>query len=262
MNAAELLNKVNRKNKWDEMPVFCFTSDIDWASEAVLEMFFQNIPLEFLKLTTFVTHHSDIIEDLYQNKKLDRGIHPNFLPDSSHGNSFREVIETCKTFAPETIGSRSHRLFEVTDTAHLLKNEYGILYSSNMITTLGAGIRPLLHESQLIQLPIFLEDGSYLYNGLGLDITSYLSYFETPGLKIISFHPMNIVFNTPHISWMRQIKDSMTRESFNTINCEFVKKTKNNTIGIANILSEIINFAQRKNYPILSLNEIYYLTIQ
>ena len=262
MNTAKLVDKVNRKNIWDDMPVFCFTSDIDWASEAVLDMFFHDIPLEPLKLTTFVTHHSDIIERLYQNKKLERGIHPNFLPDSSHGNSFREVIETCKTFAPEAIGSRSHRLFEVTDTAHLLKNEYGILYSSNMITTLGTGIRPFLHESQLIQFPIFLEDGSYLYNELGLDITSYLNYFETPGLKIISFLPMNIVFNTPHISWMRQIKDSMTRESFNTINCEFIRETKNNSIGIANILSEIINFVQRKNYPVLSLNEIYYRTIQ
>ena len=131
MNTAKLLDKINRKNIWDEKPVFCFTSDIDWASEEVLQTFFQNIPLEEIKLTTFVTHQSDIIENLYQNKLLERGIHPNFLPDSSHGNSFWEVIETCKTFAPEAVCSRSHRLFEVTDTAHLLKNEYGILYSSD-----------------------------------------------------------------------------------------------------------------------------------
>ena len=262
MKTAELLDKVNLKNVWDEKPVFCFTSDIDWASEAVLELFFQDVPLDYLELTTFVTHHSDIIEHLYQNNRLDRGIHPNFLPDSSHGNSFREVIETCKTFAPEAICSRSHRLFEVTDTAHLLKNKYGILYSSNMITTLGTNLKPLLHESQLIELPVFFEDGTYLYNELGLDITPYLNYFETPGLKIISFHPMNIVFNTPYISWMRQIKDSMTRQSFNTIDSEFIKKTRNNHKGIANILSEIINFVQQKNYPVMSLNEIYHFTIQ
>ena len=262
MKTIELINKINRKNLWDETPVFCFTSDIDWASEEVLQTFFQNIPLEEIKLTTFVTHQSDIIDNLFKNKKLERGIHPNFLPNSSQGNSFEEVIESCKQFAPEAIGNRSHRLFQVTDTAHLLKNKYGFLYSSNSITVLGTEIKPLLHESQLIEFPIFLEDGTFLYNDLGLEINSYLKYFETPGLKIISFHPMNIVFNTPYIQWMRQIKDSMTKESFNVIDNEFIEKTKNNKQGIANILSEIINFVQRKNHPILFLNELYYKTIE
>lgn len=262
MDNIDLLRKVNCKNYWDETPVFCFTSDIDWASEDVLYSFFESIPMEYVKLTTFVTHHSDIIENLYKNKKIERGIHPNFLQGSSHGNSFPEIIETCKKFAPEAIGTRSHRLFEVTDTAHLLKNKYGFLYSSNVITSLGVYLRPLLHESQLIQMPIFLEDGTFLYNDLGLDINPYLKYFETPGLKIISFHPMNIVFNTPSIPWMRQIKDSMTRESFNEIDTGFIKKTKNTKKGIGNILSEIINFVQQKNYPVLFLNKIYHQTIE
>jgi hypothetical protein len=74
MDTIELLHKVNRKNHWDETPIFCFTSDIDWASEDVLHAFFENIPIEYTKLTTFVTHHSDIIENLYKNKKIERGI--------------------------------------------------------------------------------------------------------------------------------------------------------------------------------------------
>ncbi|MDR0368202.1 MAG: hypothetical protein LBH82_03560 [Bacteroidales bacterium] len=262
MNIIELLNKVNRKNIWDEEPVFCFTSDMDWASEAVLSIFFQEIPLEEMKLTTFVTHLSEIIENLYKNQQIERGIHPNFLFGSSHGNSFREVIETCKTFSPEAVGSRSHRLFQVTDTAHLLKNEYGFLYSSNVINVFGTKIKPLLHESQLIEFPVFFEDGTFLYNDSRLKIEPYLNCFETPGLKIISFHPMNIVFNTPCIQWMRALKDSMTREAFHTIDADFIQKTKNNSSGIGNILSEIVNFVRRKNYPVLSLNEIYYKTIE
>lgn len=29
-----LLNRINAKHIWDKMPVFCFTSDIDWASDS------------------------------------------------------------------------------------------------------------------------------------------------------------------------------------------------------------------------------------
>ena len=36
-----LLEKINRKQIWEEMPVFCFTSDVDWASEDVMKEYFQ-----------------------------------------------------------------------------------------------------------------------------------------------------------------------------------------------------------------------------
>ena len=31
----ELLERAAGPHEWDERPVFCFTSDIDWASETV-----------------------------------------------------------------------------------------------------------------------------------------------------------------------------------------------------------------------------------
>ena len=130
---ARLLGKVAEPHIWDEQPVFCFTSDIDWASEAVIEREFQLLPLDLLKLTVFVTHKSQAIEREFLAGNLQRGIHPNFLPGSSHGDTFREVIETCLTFAPEATCTRSHRAFAVTDTEHLLHNEFHFKCSSNII---------------------------------------------------------------------------------------------------------------------------------
>ena len=261
-NMAVLVEKLTQPHIWDEQPVFCFTSDIDWASEAVIDNFFHKMPLDLLKLTTYVTHASKIVERYYREGKISRGIHPNFLPGSSQGNNFREVIETCLSFAPEATSTRSHRAFDVTDTAHMLKNDYHIKNCSNTITTLAPCISPFWIESKLLQIPVFLEEGSFLYNNLGLSIQPYLKHFVAPGLKVISFHPMNIVFNTPYIAWMRQIKDSMSREEFNNITPEMIEKKQNSEAGAYDLIMEIVELCQKIQAPILSIDEIYQQTIK
>ena len=254
---VEMLKRAAAPHVWDERPVFCFTSDIDWASEAVIGDYFQRLPLDLLKLTAFVTHRSKIIQQEFEAGRIRRGIHPNFLPGSSHGDSFREVIETCLSFAPEATCTRSHRAFDVTDTAHLLHNEYHIRCCSNVFTTLAPRIRPFWIESQMLQVPIFFEDGSFLYNNLGLTIQPFREFFTSPGVKVISFHPMNMAFNTPRIDWMRQIKDSMSREAFNRIDEETIRQRKNRERGVFDVVMEIIDLAQQIQAPIMSLDEIY-----
>ena len=208
----------------------------------------------------FVTHRSEVIERAFLAGRLQRGIHPNFLPGSSHGDSFREVIETCMAFAPEATCSRSHRGFDVTDTAHLLHNDFHIRCCSNTITTLTPKITPYWLESKLLQVPVFFEDGSFLYNELGLSIEPYRQYFTAPGIKVISLHPMNMVFNTPRLAWMRQIKDSMSREAFNHIDAEMIERCRNRERGIFDTATDILNLAQQLNAPILTLDEIYQQT--
>lgn len=257
----ELLEKAAGPHIWDEQPVFCFTSDIDWASEAVIADYFHRLPMELLKLTVFVTHKSEIIEREFLAGNLQRGIHPNFLPGSSHGDTFREVIETCVSFAPEATCTRSHRAFAVTDTEHLLHNEFHFKCSSNIITTLTPNITPFWLESKLLQVPVFFEEGSFLYNRLGLSIQPYLKFFTSPGLKVISFHPVNMAFNTPEIAWMRQIKDSLTREEFNHIDADMIQRKRNREKGAFDLVMEIIDLTQKLNAPILTLDQIYTQTI-
>jgi hypothetical protein len=258
-----LLNKVNQEKRWNTEPVFCYTSDIDWASEEVLKVFFEELKSIDICPTLFVTHRSETIETNFQSGRFDRGIHPNFLQGSSHGSSFKEIVETCISYAPESECFRSHRLFDVTDVTHILKENYGFKYVSNLGTILQKKISPILHESGLIHYPIFFEDGTHLYNNLDLNIQEYLDYFQSPGIKIISFHPMNFVFNTPHIKYMRSIKDSMSREKFNSISKDFIKQHKNSkTPGISDTVKEIVNFVNQNNYKVMSLKEIYNETIR
>lgn len=253
-----LLIKVNLKYIWDEEPVFCFTSDIDWASEDVLKEYFIIVNKYNIKPTLFLTHQSAVIDVNFLNKKIERGIHPNFMNNSSHGDSYKDIVENCIKFAPEAYGFRSHRAFDVTDITHLLKESYGYKYVSNQITILQQYIRPILHESGLINFPVFFEDGTHLYNKLDLDFNNYKKLFISPGLKIISFHPMNVVFNSPSLKFMRQIKDSLTREEYNNITQQTIKRISNKGFGVGNTVTEIINHVLKNNFKILSMNELYY----
>lgn len=252
-----VLEKLNKPKLWDNEPVFCFTADIDWASEDILKIFFKDLEEYDIHLTTFVTHHSPIIEEHFKNGKIERGIHPNFLAGSSHGNSFKEVIDHCIEYAPEAVGFRCHRLFDVSDITHLLKNQYGFKYVSNLGTILGTNIRPILHESGLIHFPTFFEDGTHLYNKLNLNIEPYESYFSSPGIKIISFHPMNFVLNSPSLKFMREIKDSLTREEYNNLDFYNIEQMQNKNTGIKDTMKQIFHLVSSKEYKVMALRELY-----
>jgi len=263
LNIDELIIKMNSSYVWDEEPVFCFTSDVDWASEEVLKEYFSVINGYKIRPTLFVTHSSSVIEENFMANRIDRGIHPNFMAGSSHGETYKEVIETCIRFAPESFGFRSHRAYDVTDITHLLQEHYGYKYVSNQITVLQQFVRPILHESGLINFPVFFEDGTHLYNRLDLRFEKYLSLFESPGLKIISFHPMNFVFNSPTMKFMRTIKDSLSRKEYNSISKKTIDKLKNREDGIGKTVIDIINYVLRKGFKVMSMNEMYnFINIQ
>jgi len=256
-NCYKLISKCSVPQIWNDTPVFSFSCDIDWASEDVIQVFLDEILTLKLKPTLFVTHPSKLIDHYFGMGLFDRGIHPNFLPGSSHGNSFKDVVDTCIEFAPESYGFRSHRAFDVTDITHLLYSKYSFRYMSNQITIMQPFIRPILHESNLINFPVFFEDGTHLYNNLDFDICSFHKLFCSPGLKVISFHPMNFVFNSPSIKFMRGLKDSLTRQEYNNITHKQILAMRNTSVGIHDTILKIIDFVYKYNYPVLSLNELY-----
>ena len=255
--AENMLKKIQVKQVWDEMPVYCFTSDMDWASEDVMKEFYETVNEMDIKLTMFVTHKSELTDKEYEAGNIDRGIHPNFLEGSSQGSNFKEIAETCTKLAPEAYGFRSHRCFEVTDVTHMLKNEYNYKYVSNLATVLTPRVRPILHESGLINFPIFFEDGTHLYNELDLDFRRYEEYFTSPGLKVMCFHPMNFVFNSPTMPYMRKIKNSLSREEFNNISTATIEKMRNREMGVGDTMKDIIKFVKDNKFPIMSMNELY-----
>lgn len=243
-----------KEKPWDTEPVFVFSCDIDWASETVLHSFFEAVPLDSVNMTVFVTHHSGTIDKYAGKEMITLAPHPNFLSGSSHGSSFDEVIESVERFAPEGKCFRAHRFFEVSDVTHRYYQK-GMKFFSNTCTVLQTRQRPFLHESGLVAIPIFFQDGTHLLHRLELSLRKYQHYFESSGLKVISMHPMNFVINPPEIEYMRSIKRRLSRDEYNNIDEQQIVELRYDGVGIKNVIEEIFEFARGKK--ILSLQEVY-----
>ena len=242
---------------WEEEPVFCFTSDIDWASESIIKYSHDILSGNDLKITYFITHQSQFLNELSILGKVNLLIHPNFLPNSSHGNSFQEVIDNCINLVPNADGFRSHRYFEVNDIMDDFAKR-GFRFVSNHCTRCETNIKPLKHRSGLLSIPIFLEDGGYLIMDPSLNFENLLPQLESPGLKVINFHPAHIAFNSPNFAYTRSIKDSVSREAWNNLELSQLQKLENTEkLGIRKIIQQIIEFANNNGHKICFMHEIY-----
>ena len=62
------------------------TLDTDWAPDFVIDFVAKQLVAYQVRATWFVTHASPAVERLSQHSDLfELGIHPNFLPGSTHG---------------------------------------------------------------------------------------------------------------------------------------------------------------------------------
>ena len=243
---------------WEEEPVFCFTSDIDWSSESIIKYSHDILSGDDLKLTYFITHSSPFLNELNASNKIDLLIHPNFLPNSSHGDSFKEVIDYCMNLVPNADGFRSHRYFEVNDIMDDFAKR-GFRFVSNHCTRCETNIKPLKHRSGLLSIPIFLEDGGYLIMDPTLNFDNLIPRLESPGLKVINFHPAHMAFNTPNFAYTRSIKDSFSREIWGNLGLSQLQKLENREqLGVRKTIQQIIEFASSNDYKVLSMREIYH----
>jgi hypothetical protein len=106
---------------------------------------------------------------------------------------YRFIIEHSLSCCPEAKGVRSHSL--MFDSMLLkLYRQAGLEYDSTYVLPLAEGITPVLTGFGILELPIYFNDHFELKNDfIGLD-ASRLS-LETPGLKILQFHPQMIYIN-------------------------------------------------------------------
>lgn len=185
-------------------PLFCFTSDIDWASDYCIRDLSALLADFSVTPTLFVTHASTALTDLQAQGKADLGVHPNFGPGSSHGESVPEVVDSVLKLVPSAESFRSHRFADSTPIA-LEMAKRGIQYDSNLCLHKQPRLEPLAHASGMVRYPVFFEDDVNWMRSPGdwrLDVDEFL----TPGLKILNFHPFFVAANIPSQEYYESIR--------------------------------------------------------
>ena len=252
----EILEKLDTaREKLSQRDVACFTVDIDWASEYACQQTLRFFEEHGIPITVFLTHPSKVLDEALHAGKIRGGLHPNFMPDSSQGSTYKEVVDYCFRLLPDAQCFRAHRYYEVNDTMELLCSR-GIRFESNVCSLLD-NVPPFLHRSKTISFPIFWEDGAYLYSNDKFDFAFFKNRLHRPGLKVINIHPMHLMLNTPYFSYTREIKDRLTRAEWNNLNQETIQNLSYKGYGITNFIYEMISDMKACGTELMYLEDIY-----
>jgi hypothetical protein len=221
------------------------TVDLDWACEPAIEK-----TLDFLRdlkitPTVFITHRSPRVEA--GMCEIEVGLHPFFDTNSSHGSTIDEVVKHIMDLPHNFAGFRCHR-FGISNSSKQLMAEAGMLLSSNVCTDLEI-IPPFKDRFGLLEVPIFLEDGGYLWRQHQLIIDQKLTQqIIGNGTKVITIHPMHFALNTPHFSYMYDIKQSMSREEWKNMTKNTMQKLCWKGHGIRNFITELLQIAPQTSH--------------
>ena len=88
------------------------TLDIDWAPDWMVEDVVERLVRAGVRATLFATHDSPLLRSLEGNSEIEIGLHPNFLPGSSHGSTPEEIFATLRSWYPRATACRTHSLVQ------------------------------------------------------------------------------------------------------------------------------------------------------
>ncbi|MCA9666960.1 MAG: hypothetical protein KC503_15280, partial [Myxococcales bacterium] len=134
-------------------PTICFTFDIDWAPEFMIDELRTLLAEHALPATVFCTHESDATRRLLALDHVEHGLHPNFLVAREEA----QVLDDLRGLYPGARVARNHALYYHSRLLALL-HRAGIEAFSNTLMFLEPGLHPHYDWSGLVRLPIFWED--------------------------------------------------------------------------------------------------------
>jgi hypothetical protein len=232
-------------------PAYCFTIDLDWAAESMIEETLAIFRDADVPLTPFLTHASPIIAREFTVERAgDVGVHPNFHAGSSHGETTDAIIDCVLGLWPAARCFRSHGFVDSSIIASAFYAR-GLRYDSNLFLHLQSHVVPLSHSSGLVRFPVFLEDDVLLAREPTVEIRPLLPMLRTPGLKIFNFHPELVALNSPQPGYHRQLVAS-----------DGTRRVHSGR-GIRTLLVDLLNFVRDgPGLGILSLDETYRRSVQ
>lgn len=222
------------------MNALAVTIDLDWACEAAIEETLDAFRELHVPVTVFATHRSPRVEAGLG--ELEVGVHPYFASDSSHGATIDEVVGRVLDLPHNLAAFRCHRFASCNGSREALARA-GFRISSNVCTDLEV-LPPFTDRYGCLEVPIFMEDGGFLFRGHPLALGGRLARgLEQPGTKVIVVHPMHFALNTPHFDYMAAIKRRTTRERWRAFTRRDLDPMRWRSRGVRDLVLEVVRAA-------------------
>lgn len=233
-------------------PLFCLTSDVDWASEFAIDTFLELLNEFGVKPTIFATHASPRLDAALARDEVELGIHPNLLPGSTHGHDVASVVDHLCGLFPAARTFRAHAFRDDTPLTDELVRR-GFVYDSNLCLFLQSDLTPLRHHSGLVRFPVFWEDDVHYRNtGGDWDVAKYLPAFTTPGLKVLNVHPFMVAANIPNAYYYRSVKAHIP-----TLGPENIDRVRYDGEGVGTFLRRLLEALSARGERFYTLGALH-----
>lgn len=175
------------------------TLDTDWAPDAAIAQCAKMLVDAKVRATWFVTHESAAIAALRDHPELfEIGIHPNFLPGSSHGATPDAVLNSCMRMVPDAISMRTHALVQSTPLLDSVLQKTPIRCDASLLLSYASHVEPIEYQwkgTTLLRIPYVWEDDIEMMRDCPRWSTT--EALAGRGLRVFAFHPIHVALNSP-----------------------------------------------------------------
>ena len=231
------------------------TFDIDWAPDWAIALCDGLCRRAGTKVTYFITHESDILVDLKKaTDRIELGIHPNFLPGSSHGDAIGQVLATCLKMVPDAMAMRTHSLVQSTRILGEVADRTRIDVDVSLLLPFHAGLQPTdfyagASRRRLVRLPYFWEDD------IAADWPNWLwtkAPISTEGLAIYNFHPIFIALNIDSMDQYEALKHFLGGRFLGELTEAECAPFTNRGVGARDFLERLLQSAPTNSFQTVS----------
>lgn len=185
------------------------TFDIDWAPDWMVADAADLLVRAGVPATWFVTHLAPVLSDLRSEPLFEVGVHPNFLPGSSHGTTPQQVMECLLEIAPGARSVRSHSLFQSERHSQMLAEQFGMRTDCSQLLPDMPNVAPhrlrfSANGPWLTRVPHTFQDNMFMFTGRRWSADD--PFFHTPGLKVFDFHPVHLALNSAGFDSYERLK--------------------------------------------------------
>lgn len=229
--------------------------DIDWAPDWAIEETLNICRLANVPVTLFVTHASPYIDSLRTDPLIEFGIHPNFLPQSSHGETQDEVLKFCMDLVPEATAIRSHALVQSSHLFNLIADRYpNIITDVSLLLPLHQNLQPTdLYAGdtlrRITRLPYFWEDDT-LAAFPNWDWNNPIP--DHAGLRIFDFHPTFVQLNLAEIRTYAAFKAAVGARPFQNLSRSDFEPFINSGAGCRSALEMLLRDIPASHFHCIS----------
>jgi hypothetical protein len=186
------------------------TLDVDWAPDFAIDFAASLLLDAGVPATWFITHDCPAVERLRGHSDLfELGIHPNFMPGSTHGTSESAVLSHMMKVVPEARAVRTHGLVQSSNLLERIVNETPIRVDASVFVPHARALDAVVYHwgggKKLVRLPYMWEDDFEMVRPQSVwDLSTMVA--RGSGLMIMDFHPLHIYLNSIDLSSYRSLR--------------------------------------------------------